>query len=174
MGYETFFPFNSVFSLSIFLKEAHFNSSVEIRFMEGGCFCKLALSVHLQELFSPRVLKRFFFFFGFFLSTMEKTSSAFCYFLLCLCTLVQQMTQTDVSCRFFLVFLGFYLFLFIYIFFYIFFRQFVLHIFTFFFFLHFSNWQITPPQPNIQHSLSLNPQVSTFVHKHMLKRHAAS
>lgn len=62
-----FFPFNSVFSLSIFLKEAHFNSSVEIRFMEGGCFCKLALSVHLQELFSLRVLKRFLFFFlGFF------------------------------------------------------------------------------------------------------------
>lgn len=107
-----FSPSIQFFSLSIFLKEAHFNSSVEIRCMEGGCFCKLALSVHLQELFFPRVLKRVFF-----LSTMEKTSSAFCYFLLCLCTLVQQMTQTNVSCRFFFLFLGFYLFIY---FFYIF------------------------------------------------------
>lgn len=72
--YEAFFPFNSVFSLSIFLKEAHFNSSVEIRFMEGGCFRKLALSVHLQELFFPPVHSK-----GFFLSTMQ-TSSAFAIF----------------------------------------------------------------------------------------------
>lgn len=127
-----------------------------------------------RSFFPPVYSKGFWFFLGGFLSTMEKTSSAFCYFLLCLCTLVQQMTQTDVSCRFFFFF-SWFLFVFIYLYFFLhFFRQFVLHIFTFFFFLHFSNWQITPPQPNIQHSLSLNPQVSTFVHKHMLKRHAAS
>lgn len=58
-----FSPSIQFFSLSIFLKEAHFNSSVEIRCMEGGCFCKLALSVHLQELFSPVYSKGFCFFF---------------------------------------------------------------------------------------------------------------
>lgn len=113
-----FFPFNSVFSLSIFLKEAHFNSSVEIRFMEGGCFCKLALSVHLQELFSPRVLKRFLFFFlGFFCPPWRRLPQLFAIFYFVCAPLCNRwhklMFLVDFS-FFFLVFI----FVFIYLYFF--------------------------------------------------------